>query len=374
MRTGYIVATVITGLLACEALGQGVNPPVECPRNRPSTQWSACIGTLVAEPGRTVYSGGFLNGSFHGYGVLRDGDSTYSGGFRDGRLDGQGVLAFDDGTRYVGDFRQGVINGIGRLLGPDGREIYAGPFVDGKPAQAAAPAPRPAPPVATPPQPPAPAPVRPAVAAAPAAPASSSVLPDGVYLRTQMFGTQLYMSTFQVLGNRIAEAPRRLLGPSDFNLQMAAKAGTFRIEGDRILIRWQGEDREVNNSINTGTGCPNFMGGVTCPVATFRDGEQVTGTFSATAGGPSVGSSTRLELRGDGSYRLTRRGVVATYDAANMSEGVEEGRYLLSSKATMRLTPTQGAPREVLVFPFPAKDPSYLWFEGQMLQGSLQRR
>ena len=66
--------------------------------------------------------------------------------------------------------------------------------------------------------------------------------------------------------------------------------------------------------------------------------------------------------------RLTRRGVVATYDVSNMSEGVEEGRYLLSSKATMRLTPTQGAPREVLVFPFPAKDPSHLFFEGQMLE------
>lgn len=373
MRTGRVVATVVTGLLGCEAFAQGMNPPVECPRNRPSSQWSACIGTLVVEPGRTVYSGGFLNGSFHGYGVLRDGDSTYAGGFRDGRLEGQGVLTLEDGSRYLGDFRQGAFDGIGRMLGPDGREIYAGPFVDGNPAQAAAPAAAPAPrPV--PPPPPAPAPVRPAVAAAPAASAGSSVLPDGVYLRTQMFGTQLYMSTFQVLGSRIAEAPRRLLGPSEFNPQMAAKAGTFRIEGDRILIRWQGEDREVNNSINTGTGCPNFMGGITCPVATFRDGEQVTGTFTATAGTANVGSSTRLELRADGSYRLTRRGVVATYDVSNMSEGVEEGRYLLSSKATMRLTPTQGAPREVLVFPFPAKDPSHLFFEGQMLEGSMQRR
>lgn len=199
---------------------------------------------------------------------------------------------------------------------------------------------------------------------------------DGVYLRTQFFGTQLYTSTYQIRGNRIAENPRKVLGPSEFTGALAAKVGTWRIEGDRMIVRWEGEPREFSNSFSKSGNCPNFMGGVTCPVATFRNRERVTGTFKGTAsagGGGNVFSSTRLQLNADGTYVLTRTGSVVTRDTSAGSRGVEQGRYELSANSSMRLTPANGTAREVLVFPFPAKDPEYLWFEGQMLEGKVIR-
>ena len=394
-------ALLLLLLMASAAAAQRADPTRTCSLTRAVDRWNNCIGTYATPAGDVIYAGDFRNGTFDGYGMLRSADGTYSGQFRNGRFNGEGQLVLPDGIRIIGAFRDGSVEGFARVLDANGAELYAGPFVEGVPANpiaAAAPPPAPAaqPPAAQPPTAPPPAPAASAPpaqasvpaaaptppAATPAAPvaspgpnqSSNRILPDGVYLRTQMFGSQLFMSTYRVLGDRIAEAPRKLLGPDEFTPQFASKIGRFRIEGNRILIRWEGEEREINNSIDTGDGCPNFMGGITCPVATFRPGESLSGSFSATASAPNVSSSTRLELNANGTYRLITRGFVVTPDGSGQSENIEDGRYRLSAESSMLLTPNQGTPREVLVFPFPAREPSYLWFEGQMLQGRLERR
>ena len=104
-----------------------------CPLQRSSDEWDRCIGVWNTPEGDTVYSGEFGGGTFDGYGVLFIGRSRYSGQFRQGRMHGQGVLLWDDGQMYVGGFEEGVIAGVGRLLAADGREVFAGQFVDGAP-------------------------------------------------------------------------------------------------------------------------------------------------------------------------------------------------------------------------------------------------
>ncbi len=155
---------------------QGVPP--QCPRNQPMERWTGCVGTWVDPAGEVAYAGEFLNGAFHGQGVLViEGASRYAGGFRDGQMHGEGVLTLEDGQRYVGSLENGVMSGFGRLLDAGGREVYAGLFADnapvttvttgpgGNPTQPTAPPP---PPPTMPPPPPPPT-TRPGPPAAPPA-------------------------------------------------------------------------------------------------------------------------------------------------------------------------------------------------------------
>jgi hypothetical protein len=173
--------------------------PAECPRNRPVGQWTRCIGTWTDPAGGLVYSGEFVNGIFHGQGVLIVGATRYAGEFRDGRMHGEGVLLSEDGRRYVGRMEVGAMSGFGRLLEADGREIFAGNFADGVPVAAAGNLGGAAPPRATPAAPPAPAPP-PAPAAQPAA---GSAFPVGSRVDVLWFGTW-YAATVKAV-----EGPQR---------------------------------------------------------------------------------------------------------------------------------------------------------------------
>ncbi len=161
------VALTLGVASACDAKLQ------ECPQTQAVEQWTRCLGIWADPGGERLYSGEFLNGSFHGQGLLlRSGAPTYAGEFSGGAMHGLGVLSFDNGQRYVGNFENGVMSGYGRLLEADGRELYAGAFVNNAPATGAVAMPATSPAAAAPwsalsPSPPPPA--------APALPGSSTV-------------------------------------------------------------------------------------------------------------------------------------------------------------------------------------------------------
>ncbi len=132
----YLPLMLMAALLLAsigQAQAQSERQLLACPLQLSSGEWDRCIGVWNAPEGDTVYSGEFGGGTFDGYGVLFIGRSRYSGQFRQGRMHGQGVLLWDDGQMYVGSFEEGVISGFGRLLAADGREAFAGQFVDGAP-------------------------------------------------------------------------------------------------------------------------------------------------------------------------------------------------------------------------------------------------
>ncbi len=130
---------IVVGIsVACEPIFQ------ECAQNQPVDQWTRCIGTWSDPGGERIYSGEFLNGAFHGQGLLiRSGAPAYTGEFRNGAMHGLGVLNFDNGQRYVGSLENGVMSGFGRLLEADGREVYSGPFANNAPATGTVPVPVP---------------------------------------------------------------------------------------------------------------------------------------------------------------------------------------------------------------------------------------
>lgn len=114
--------------------GQGLP---QCSAEIDPDQWDSCIGVFVSaegEPEFSEYTGEFRNGTFNGHGVLRGSTTTYTGNFKDGKMDGQGELVLSDGFRAVAQFREGVMNGPARLFDTQGKEVFAGDFVNGEPA------------------------------------------------------------------------------------------------------------------------------------------------------------------------------------------------------------------------------------------------
>ena len=76
--------------------------------------------------------GSFVNGLFHGHGVLEDHGQhrVYIGEFEDGEKDGEGEETLSDGSRFKGTYQQGKRNGFGILYGPDNSVIYRGDWRD----------------------------------------------------------------------------------------------------------------------------------------------------------------------------------------------------------------------------------------------------
>ncbi len=86
--------------------------------------------------GGLFYSGEFRNGLFHGFGMLQSGGIRYAGQFLNGRMHGEGIMLLENGNVFSGTMDQGTISGEGRLMGPDGREIFRGLFANGAPVTA----------------------------------------------------------------------------------------------------------------------------------------------------------------------------------------------------------------------------------------------
>lgn len=383
-------------MLSSELLAQGMAQL--CPANNRPDSWNNCFGQFHDIGSGTIYSGKFMKGTFNGFGTLFSPDGTYSGEFRNGKFEGQGVLLLNDGTRFVGGWRDGLMEGAGRAINADGREV-AGKFSRGNlienvaqtvaqaPARQAEPPPRqtalvqqqtprveqnaqprtPANP--TPAPPPAAAPAR-TVNIPTQATASGSL--DGIYLMTQMMGMSLFITTYQILGNKIAERPTRVMNNQNFSVQFASRVGTFRIAGDRFLYRWEGDAQETSSNFKAGSNCPNFIGGITCRVRTFRNGETIAGTFSGTIGNANVSNSIRLRLNRDGTYKMTSTGMVNAPDTGAISNGDENGRYQITSNSSIIFLPNSGERRESLIFPYPSKDPSSIWLGSRQLKGRFE--
>ena len=189
-------------LLVCLAnTVAGQTTPRQCAQNMAAARWTQCVGTFIDRAEGTAYSGEFLNGTFHGYGVLLTNDGwSYAGEFRNGTMHGQGVLSLPEGERFVGGMENGMMSGFGRVINAAGQEIFAGQFRNNEPildtpanpdGAAAAPTPTPATPAVAPP-----------AAAAPAAPPAAPAVrfPAGSAVEVLWSGTWYAATVREALG------------------------------------------------------------------------------------------------------------------------------------------------------------------------------
>jgi len=98
------------------------------------SKWSNCTGQVTKS--NFIYSGAFLNGKFHGFGVLDVLDPVakgqkYVGDFKNGEYNGQGTYTIPSGDKYVGEFKDFRRNGQGTLTLRNGNK-YVGEFKDDK--------------------------------------------------------------------------------------------------------------------------------------------------------------------------------------------------------------------------------------------------
>lgn len=89
--------------------------------------------TLKEKIFETEYTGNFVNGKYHGKGILtfRNG-KRYEGDFVNGQQTGKGIYIYSNGDRYEGDVNCGKHTGIGIYIWKDSGSVYEGEWMDDK--------------------------------------------------------------------------------------------------------------------------------------------------------------------------------------------------------------------------------------------------
>lgn len=81
-----------------------------------------------------IYEGSFNEqGLFHGKGKLTEPTGVYTGDFIDGQKHGFGVYLYSNSLTYKGHYKNNVREGLGKLINPNNRVAYEGEFHDGLP-------------------------------------------------------------------------------------------------------------------------------------------------------------------------------------------------------------------------------------------------
>lgn len=104
-------------------------------QGRPHSSGSA-EGTPTYEvktfPSGNRYEGTWLNGKYHGKGVLKYADGRkYDGEWFNGVTHGKGHFHYSNGDQYVGEYRAGQQHGQGRFVWKNG-DLYVGGWQKGK--------------------------------------------------------------------------------------------------------------------------------------------------------------------------------------------------------------------------------------------------
>jgi len=68
------------------------------------------------------YVGNFLNGKYHGNGMLYKGGDRYVGNFQDGKKSGKGSITFPNGGGYVGEWKNDMYDGMGEYVTSYGKK------------------------------------------------------------------------------------------------------------------------------------------------------------------------------------------------------------------------------------------------------------
>ncbi|MFO0867038.1 MAG: pentapeptide repeat-containing protein [Gemmataceae bacterium] len=205
--------------------------------------------------------------------------------------------------------------------------------------------------------------VDPAPPAPPITPGPGAKLPlDGLYMKVyQANGSAIIELFYFTPDGKVSTRPFGGLNPFDW--AKAAKTfsgytGTYTIQGGNILMRMgDGKTRKETYGINNeGVQLDGYLAQ---KMPSFPQGAKLTGRWSGSSS--SVGgvdratSSWSFHFGNDGTYEWERQGAVFAkgpdvtgFGGANARE---RGTFALSGN-TLRLTPSQGQPRSMTIFPY----------------------
>lgn len=186
-------------------------------------------------------------------------------------------------------------------------------------------------------------------------------IPAGLYLAP--IGGSL--EVLQILGGRVALAPRRLLAASEFTPANAADLGALVIEGDELRVTWL-DGRQRTGRFSFDGKCLSW-GYIYCRVTPFDRAAVLEGRYvgSASAGAGTVSRTVWFEFGPGQRYASARTGAIgapAGTSGAAAASTAEQGRYRIEG-FTLELMPDDGAARSVLAFPYEVygpQDPIYI--------------
>ena len=186
-------------------------------------------------------------------------------------------------------------------------------------------------------------------------------IPPGLYLAP--IGGSL--EVLQILGGRVALAPRRLLATSEFTPANAADLGALVIEGDELRVTWL-DGRQRTGRFSFDGKCLSW-GYIYCRVTPFDRAAVLEGRYvgSASAGAGTVSRTVWFEFGPGQRYASARTGAIgalAGTPGAAAASTTEQGRYRIEG-FSLELMPDDGAARRMLAFPYEVygpQDPIYI--------------
>lgn len=205
---------------------------------------------------------------------------------------------------------------------------------------------------------------------------------QGLYLMTRFMGGSLEMKSWYFKGGRFAQDPRQAAADPDFAAieQLSpGTTGTVQAQGDQWTFSWtSGRSKTARHEPGKGEGgCFYWDMGLYCPVAGFKPGQLLDGTYSGSIGSGQASASRSYTFTPDGRYRVSTTGAVSAVGTAGAVHGgsttAQAGRYRLRGHV-VTFSPDGGAEQSLTAFPYePSADPgkpARLYVGGFMLKRS----
>lgn len=195
---------------------------------------------------------------------------------------------------------------------------------------------------------------------------ASAGQPDGLYLMTRYAFGGLSTEAYRFDDGTVVRNP---IAPAE---QRESDVGTYRIDGDSMVVTMGGNRPTTSKIEPADGGCFYWDAGNFCPVEEF-DVDTLDGTFTggASVGGGAVSSAMTVTFRPDGTYTLSSIGAVTTSEGSAGSSGGESGTYEIDG-TVLTLAPAGGAPRTLTTFPYDdgteGEQPRRMFFGGGMLK------
>ncbi len=128
----FVLCVMFTSFVQAQQSNPNKLPPC---KGTDTTKWSNCYGSESIPNGHN-YTGDYLNGKKHGYGVMdvtfeKNRGDKYIGEFKEDFTSGHGTYTFANGEKYVGEFKDGKYHGQGMFTHANGNK-HVGEYKDNK--------------------------------------------------------------------------------------------------------------------------------------------------------------------------------------------------------------------------------------------------
>jgi hypothetical protein len=200
--------------------------------------------------------------------------------------------------------------------------------------------------------------------------------PHGLYLMTRFSVGTLTLEAYRFADGTVVRNPVAGIDAlAQERAQRPHDVGTYRIEGDNLVMAFGGKPGVSSVYERNDGGCFSWDAGSFCPVKPFARDTRIDGVYTggASVGGGAVMSASTVTFRADGTYSLSSASSIKTGIEAGTvgSTGAWQGGYRFDGNALI-LTPDNGAEQRFSTFPYddgsagPA--PRRIYFGGGMLK------